>query len=155
MDGAICDARGRALGQDFERRFRVGAADRQSPRLEGLRVSVPQRPRDPLLVELPEPLDEALLKRLVWVEDGAGQAVAGVVEVDGYEMRWRFQPTRRWTPGRYALRVHPAREDRAGNRFDRAFDRAAPSATLPESLEALRLPFVLDLPGQGRGRLRR
>jgi len=124
VDG-IQSARGMPLAAPFERRFRAAPADRSSPRFEDLRVSPPDRPDAPLVVVFPEPLDEALLQRLVWVEDLAGGRVEGGVEIGANETSWRFQPAQPWRAGEYAVRVHPALEDRAGNRFDRAFDRAA------------------------------
>ncbi len=124
VDG-IHSARGLPLAAPFERRFRAAPADRSSPRFEDVRVSPPDRPDAPLVVAFPEPLDEALLHRLVWVEDQAGGRVEGEVEIGANEASWRFLPAQPWRDGEYVLRVHPALEDRAGNRFDRTFDRAA------------------------------
>jgi hypothetical protein len=142
----VRDASGRPLGRDFERRVRVTAADRESPRVEGLRVSAPGDVGAPLVVELPEPLDEALLHRLIWVEDAQGGVVAGTVAVSEGETRWAFRPARDWSAGRYALRVHPALEDRAGNRFDRVFDREAGPEAAGMAAEAvpLRLEFTVE-----------
>ena len=49
-----------------------------------------------------------------------------------------------WTPGRYVVRLRAGIEDRAGNRFDRLFDRegAARPADVPS--DVLSLPF--DVP---------
>jgi hypothetical protein len=128
VDAAMTDAWGRPLAGDFEKRFRAVAADREPPTERGLRLHAPASPGDPLAVDLPEPLDEALLHRLLWVEDASGSAVPGTITVEEGETRWTFQPARPWSPGVYALRVHPALEDRAGNRFDRVFDRETPAA---------------------------
>jgi hypothetical protein len=147
VDGAMRDAAGLALGRDFEWRIRATAADRESPRVEALRVRPPEAGNAPLVVELPEPLDEALLHRLIWVEDASGRAVAGAAAVSDQESRWSFHPERGWPPGRYVLRVHPALEDRAGNRFDRVFDResagSAPADAAPDATP-LRLEFTVE-----------
>lgn len=137
---------GQPLQAAFERSFRVAPPDRDSPRVEGLRVLAPPTGREALLVELPEPLDEALLRRLLWVEDERGQRVDGEVEIAGGETLWRFRPARPWRPGAYALRVHPALEDRAGNRFDRLFDREpAASEATPAGAERPRpVPFRIE-----------
>jgi len=149
VDKAVRDASGRPLGRDFEWRIRVTAADRESPRAEGLRVSAPGDVGAPLVVELPEPLDEALLHRLVWVEDARGRPVAGTASVSNGETRWSFRPERDWSPGRYGLRVHPALEDRAGNRFDRVFDREGGTATSGAAAETpLRLEFAVETEGR-------
>jgi hypothetical protein len=144
VDAAMRDLAGLSLGREFERRIRAVAADRDPPRAEALRVHAPMEPGGTLVVELPEPLDEALLHRWIWVEGEDGRAVAGAATISEGETRWSFRPERAWAPGRYHVRVHPALEDRAGNRFDRAFDREP--ATAGERAEAssgppLRLAF--------------
>lgn len=144
VDAALRDAQGRALGAPFVRAFDAVPADRDSPGAGGVAVAAPASSSAPLVVTLPEALDEALLQRLVWVEDAAGNGVAGAIAVGSGETRWTFTPARPWTPGAYALRVHPALEDRAGNRFDRVFDRAIAAGAAPEpdpAGEPLRLPF--------------
>ena len=149
VDAGIRDASGRPLGRDFEWRIRVTAADRESPRAESLRVTAPGSGAAPLVVELPEPLDEALLHRLIWVEDAFGRAVAGTAAVSDGETRWSFRPERDWPPGRYGLRVDPALEDRAGNRFDRVFDRESGTGATANAAEApLRLEFAVENGGR-------
>jgi hypothetical protein len=145
VDGRLRDVTGRALGRDFAWPFQVTAADRESPRADGLRVREPDGGRAPLVVELPEPLDEALLRRWIWVEDANGRAVAGAGAVAAGETSWSFEPEAPWAPGRYALRVHRALEDRAGNRFDRPFDRAAAvrEAAREDEDEPLRIEFAV------------
>jgi len=145
VDAAMRDASGLSLGRNFEWRIHATAADRESPRAAGLRVTAPGDGAAPLVVELPEPLDEALLHRLIWVEDAFGRAVAGASAVTDGETRWSFRPERDWPPGRYGLRVHQALEDRAGNRFDRVFDREGGSGTTGDAAgEALRLEFTVE-----------
>jgi hypothetical protein len=147
VDAAMRDAAGRPLGREFEWRIHATAADRESPRADRLRVTAPRAGAEPLVVELPEPLDEALLNRLVWVEDALGRGVPGTPSVSNGETRWSFRPERDWAPGRYGLLVHPALEDRAGNRFDRVFDREAgnpaPEAT-SDDRAPLRLEFTVE-----------
>ena len=93
-----------------------------------------------MAVRLPEPLDHALLSRWIWVEDAQGRRVEGHGEARDHETRWILTPDRPWTPGLYAVRIERALEDRAGNRFDRPFDRD-PGAPAPDAAEPLRLPF--------------
>jgi hypothetical protein len=148
VDAAMSDAAGRPLGRDFEWPIRAGTADRDPPRAEGLRVRAPAAANAPLVVELPEPLDEALLHRLIWVEDAQGRALTGTAAISDGETRWSFRPEQAWSPGRYALRVHPALEDRAGNRFDRAFERETAAQTIGEAdPPPLRLEFTIEKGG--------
>jgi len=125
VDGALADAAGTALGTPYEHAFTAAAADRTAPRAADLRVQAPEALDGPLAVDLPEPLDHALLQRWMWVEDARGERVDGVPTVSADEGRWSFAPAMPWTSGRYAVCLHPGLEDRAGNRFDRLFDRQA------------------------------
>ncbi len=144
VDAGLRDATGRSLGLDFEHRFEAVAADRSSPRPEGVMLAAPGSPTAPLVVDLPEALDEGLLHRLLWVEAADGEAVPGRLTIDREERRWTFAPERPWAPGAYALRLHPALEDRAGNRFDRLFDREL-AAAAPEPARELALRFGFEV----------
>jgi hypothetical protein len=142
VDGEITDVTGTAMGAPYERRFRAVSGDRASPRLADLRVTAPPSHADPLVVTLPEPLDHALVQRWMWVEDARGVLVEGRASLSDDETRWTFQPEGPWPAGRYALRLRAALEDRAGNRFDRLFDRdVAPTARGPADAGILSLPF--------------
>jgi hypothetical protein len=146
VDASMSDTSGRPLGSTFEKSFRVSPADRVSPSRDGLRLDAPAGRDEPLTVRLSEPLDEALLRRLVWVEDAAGRVLEGTIDVRNGETVWSFRPSAPWSPGAHAVRVNPALEDRAGNRFDRLFDRETSGEGTdpgpPSPSEALRLMFV-------------
>ena len=145
VDGAITDLAGTPMGQPFVRTFRTVDADRASPRLADAGVTAPRSATDAVVVTLPEPLDHALLQRWMWVEDDHGRAVAGRATIATGETRWTFHPEEPWTPGRYAVRLRAALEDRAGNRFDRLFDRDAAAGPPAEAAsDVLSLPF--DVP---------
>jgi len=150
VEASLQDDSGIALGQDFERHFRAITADRESPSASGLRVQPPHNGEDSLVVDLPEPLDEALLHRLLWVEDGEGRPIAGTLTVGEGETRWTFRPTEAWSAGGYAVRAHPALEDRAGNRFDRVFDREdRPGAAAEEGTSAAEpIKLVFSVPAR-------
>jgi len=145
VDAGLRSGLGQTLAGALEKHFRVGPADRTAPRAADLRVAAPDAPHAPLAVTLPEPLDEGLLRRLLWVEDGKGRRLEGAIEIESGETLWRFRPAQPWLAGTYSLRVHPALEDRAGNRFDRLFDREAAGAGTPhdDENEPFRLGFQL------------
>jgi hypothetical protein len=146
VDAAMADAAGTALGTPYEHAFSVVAADRASPRASELRLREPATADGPLAVELPEPLDHGLLQRWIWVEDAQGQRVEGMPTVSEDETRWTFAPAGPWTPQRYSVCLHPALEDRAGNRFDRLFDRQAGART-----DAATTPVCLPWTRSGNG----
>lgn len=118
------DARGQPLQADFKKPFRVGPADREPPRLQDWTVTAPKvGSRDPVTVEFPESLDEALLQRLVRVVTAAmREPLAGRIAVDRHETRWRFTPDHPWPAGRYLVEVGTVLEDLAGNTLERPFE---------------------------------
>ena len=138
VDAATADAHGVPMGAPFEQAFRAGPADREPPRADGVAVR-PPADDGTLTVRLPEPLDRALLQRLVWVEDASGERLAGAATIAADETAWTFRPELPWRPGAYAVRIESALEDRAGNRFDRPFDRVEGTEVPPAA--ALRFPF--------------
>jgi hypothetical protein len=131
VDGAMADAAGVVLGTAYEHEFAVVAADRTAPRMTDVSLRAPEASDGPLAVHLPEPLDHALLQHRIWVEDARGQRVEGAPTVSDEETRWSFAPAAPWAAQGYSVCLHPALEDRAGNRFDRLFDRPAEDRVNP------------------------
>ena len=72
IDRDWLDADGKPLKAGFRKTFRVGPPDETSPdpKTWSVRPPAPET-RDPLEVRFPEPLDRALLDRLIAVRDGA------------------------------------------------------------------------------------
>jgi hypothetical protein len=143
VDPGWRDGAGRPLASGFEKRLVVGPTDRTSPDPSAWGVAAPGAGTvDAPVVELDEPLDRALLGRMVTVVDVSGTPVPGRVETGADETGWWFVPEVPWSAGRYAVRVDPAIEDLAGNTPNRLFDEdgTAPSSGLPEDVIAL-LPF--------------
>jgi hypothetical protein len=118
------DATGKPLASGFEKRFRVGPADREPPRLKDWVVTAPVAgTREPLTVEFPESLDHALLGRLVRVTTAARRKpIDGEIAIDRHETRWRFTPNAAWPAGRYYVEVGTILEDLAGNTLERPFE---------------------------------
>ncbi len=117
------DAEGHPLGREHRKAFKVGAPDEKQPdpkawRLQPLRAGSVEA----MTVGFEEPLDEGLLNRVISVVDREGMTVAGRIEIDQGETRWRFRPEGAWKAGSYALRVDTTLEDRAGNSVDRPFE---------------------------------
>ncbi|MGH7472180.1 MAG: Ig-like domain-containing protein [Longimicrobiales bacterium] len=123
IDSAWQDASGRPLVRRFEKRFAVTAADRKSPRIQDWRLSRPQAAtRMPLDLEFPEPLDHALLERLVSVRRTNGSEVVGAATINQKETRWRFIPAAPWPTGSYYVEIGTDLEDLAGNNLRHLFD---------------------------------
>jgi hypothetical protein len=123
IDRAWPDAEGNTLKSEFRRSFRAGAPDDSSPDPKAWKVEPPRADTfDPLLVRFPEPMDRALLDRLIAVRTATGTAVAGRISVADGEMTWRFAPMQVWRAGDYTLVIGTDLEDVGGNSVARPFE---------------------------------
>ena len=123
VDAAWPDAEGLPLVASFSKQFRVVAPDTESPRVSAWNLKLPMsRTRDDLVVLFPEPLDHALLTRVLWVEDSAGRVIKGITRVTDAEKSWRLSPDQDWLPGIYRLCVENSLEDLAGNSLGKLFE---------------------------------
>ena len=75
-----------------------------------------------LVVSIPEPLDHALMRRAIGVEDEAGRRVDGEVEIGNWETRWTLTPSQPWVAGAHSLVVLSILEDLAGNKIGTPFE---------------------------------
>jgi hypothetical protein len=144
------DAQGNLLQADFTRTFRVTEADRTMPDVESWQLTAPAAAtRDPLRLSFPEPLDHALLQRVLTVHDRAGVRVEGTVAVAGQEKEWSFTPSSPWRAGAYEVRVETILEDVAGNTLRSLFDvdlTSAPASEIREADPFKVLPFLVEAP---------
>lgn len=123
IDRAWVDATGNSLREGFRKSFRVGPSDREPPDPKSWQLSAPAAgTRAPLALEFPEPIDYALLFRLLEVTDQFGNSIDGLIEVDQQETRWRFIPEQPWKTNDYFLIVETILEDLAGNTIGRLFE---------------------------------
>ena len=135
----FCDAAGIPLADEFRKKFTVAEADETCPQPKRWRLTIPSAgSKSPLDVEFGEPLDHALLGRMLWIVDVDGEHVPGDGTVGPDERSWRFQPRQPWRPGRYRLLADTWLEDLAGNSIARKFelDRARPTQPATEEATA-------------------
>ena len=144
------DATGRPLQDDFTKAFQVVEADRFMPDPDDWQWTAPTAETvDPLVLNFPEPLDHALLQRLITVHDGAGARIEGSVALGFKETQWSFTPAVPWEAGAYALHVETILEDLAGNTLRSLFDvdlTEAPASEVREAETTRVLPFVVKAP---------
>ena len=117
------DAQGRPLAKAFHKTFRAGPAQESFPEIKTWKITPPSAgSRDPLIVDLPKPLDHALLERLLWITDAEGRRIKGEAAILRQETRWSLAPEAAWRPGPYRLVADTALEDLAGNSIARPFE---------------------------------
>ncbi|WZO96583.1 hypothetical protein EP7_003583 [Isosphaeraceae bacterium EP7] len=137
------DAGGNVLAEEFRKPFRATCADEVSPALSSWKLTPPRvGSLEPVSIDFPEPLDDALLRSALRVEVGEDQSIEGSIEVDRGETRWRFRPKQAWTKMGYRVVIEAILEDRSGNNLLHPFevDVARPSTNLDET-RTFRIPF--------------
>lgn len=142
IDPGWPDARGIPLKAGFAKTFTVGPPDRTPLDVKQWKIAAPAAgTRQALAVDFPEPIDAALLNRVIEVKDSQGKPVPGAISVEREETRWSFTPAAAWRAGGYRLDVPGLLEDLAGNQIDRAFD-----VDVIEHPEQQRAPKIYTLP---------
>ncbi len=123
VDDDWLDANGRKLTAGMRKTFHVVAADDAPIDPATWRIDCPRAgTREPLTVRFGEPLDHALVTRMLSVAGAEGDTIAGTIEITDGETCWTFRPERPWPAGDFRLSVNTALEDLAGNAIGRAFD---------------------------------
>jgi hypothetical protein len=117
------DAKGRPLKEGFRKSFAASAPDHETPSETTWRLVAPKAgTADPLTVRFPEPMDQALLVRVMDVTTPEGKKIRGSILVDEQETRWRFRPDAPWQAGDYLIDAATVLEDLAGNTLVRPFE---------------------------------
>lgn len=116
-------AANKPLVQTFRKTFTATKPDSSVPDHRKWNVTSPKAgSRQPLKIELDEPLDHAMLGRVLVPVSPTGEAVSGTPEVLAEETVWQFRPDEAWVAGIYTLKIDTALEDRAGNSIGRPFE---------------------------------
>lgn len=116
------DARGVPMVEGFNRTFMGGPPDRTPPDPAKWRITAPGRGTTaPLIVDFPDPMNYALLLRMIQVARGKA-IVSGRIELGEHETQWRFIPDHPWQTGDYRLAIDTGLEDLAGNHIGALFD---------------------------------
>ncbi len=147
IDPSWRDANGQRLAAPADKAFRVGDPDVIQPSPNHWRIEPPPAETfAALTVGFDEPLDYAMLTRVILVMDRDGREVDGQVTLSDRETRWLFVPTEKWSPGAYSLQVATTLEDVAGNSIARLFEvdisRSQPQPPVPKTVG---LPFEIEL----------
>ncbi len=117
------DASGTPLKESFTKTFSVTSPDNKIPSPNHWTVNAPKSgTKDPLMVDFSEPLDHALISRLIWIETSAQKFIEGSIAIKNSEEYWIFNPKEPWEPGDYKIVIETKIEDLAGNTVVRPFE---------------------------------
>lgn len=117
------DAEGAPLVSEVVKEFKVGPADTTQPAPLEWKVTAPRSGgKDPIVIDLLEPLDHAIVARGIRVFNDQGDPIVGDVLLARQEREWRFMPSSDWKAGEYELRIDDVIEDLVGNNITRPFE---------------------------------
>ncbi len=123
IDANWLDANLQPLATDFEKKFRVVGADSQQPNPKKWKIDAPKsNSKQPVTLTFEEPLDHAMLNRVVTIRDASQAEIGGKVSVTDHETVWSFEPTEPWKPGSYRIWLATTIEDLVGNNLSRPFE---------------------------------
>jgi hypothetical protein len=145
VDAGWLDAAGKPIAEEAKKAFRAAAPDDDQPDARRWKISPPPAGTgEPLVVEFDEPLDRAMLERVLVVKTASGESLAGAVAIDGQETRWSFTPELPWRAGKHVLAADASLEDLAGNSLGRPFevDVFRPIETALKT-EVVEIPFEI------------
>jgi hypothetical protein len=145
IDARWPDAKGNPLDRPFKKSFETTTADIVQPNPADWKLLLPKAgTREPFSVRFDEPLDHAMLGRVLTVLDGESKAALGTIQIDEEETRWRFIPEKPWQPGRYSLEIRTNLEDRVGNSIARPFEVDLNEPAPPSVPKILHQSFEID-----------
>jgi hypothetical protein len=135
-------ADGAVLAADRRVDFTTSAADLEQPDPRRWQLGPPvAASRNPLTVTLDEPLDHALLQRMIRVVRMDGVVLAGEVSIHANETRWSFVPRDPWAAAPHELAIDSDLEDLAGNSVGRPFEDRLVEPPLAAGPQTVRIPF--------------
>jgi len=148
VDADWRDGRGEPLKSTFRHAFTAGPEETRAIAPARWEIVPPRAgTRDPLVVRFPWPLDRALLRSAVGVARGGAAPflrLAGDIEIDDADRRWRFTPREPWTAGKYDLVALSILEDPSGNAVGRPFEVDMGQRGATPTVEDARIPFTIN-----------
>lgn len=149
VGGGWKDADGRVLTQkEFRKEIVAGPPDEEPIDVARWKLTPPAAgTRAPLSVRFPEPLDYALLHRVIWIVGPDGKKVPGKVTVSDEETLWEFRPENAWPAGKFRLVADTVLEDLAANQIGRPFEVDV-FHPIPKKFETktVEVPFPISAP---------
>lgn len=117
------DAAGFPLIQAYEKKFTALPNDSEQLNPEQWKIEPPAAASTAAVsLKFDEPLDHAMLGRVLNVKSRDGSRVAGSYEVVAGQREWQFTPAEPWQTGTYHIEVATILEDLCGNSLAKAFE---------------------------------
>lgn len=117
------DANGNMLKSDYERLYRIGGEDRESPVAVINKHVIPNADtRQPVKLEFSEGMDYASVFDGTKLYDNKGSQIACTIETDEKNQTFLLKPHENWRKGKYTLSLRGDVYDFAANRINRLFE---------------------------------
>ncbi|GAB5551373.1 MAG: hypothetical protein Sapg2KO_09640 [Saprospiraceae bacterium] len=127
---------GLPLNKKYQKSFRVIQADRQKVNPDDWKLNIPKAgTSDALLINFLQPMDAALLQRMIQVLNVKNEVIPCQFQLGPNEELLKIIPLNTWKSGVYQLRIDTYLEDICGNNLLRPFDRDLHKATEIKSEE--------------------
>ncbi len=132
------------LKVSIKKNFVVGKRDELSPNPNQWGISPPpSKTKDPVIIQLHESLDYALLMETIQIFDDHDNAIKGFIELDQEERNFQFIPEEFWNSGDFKIRIESRLEDLSGNNLNRLFDQDLTKINQSESSEFSEIHFSI------------
>lgn len=141
IDKAWKSADGQPMATTHEKKFTVVESDDERLNPETWKIETPSAAtKDPVRLVFDEPLDHAMLQRVLTISHRDGTAITGTANIVSGETNWSFEPAKPWAIGTYDIFIATNLEDLCGNSIARPFetkmqDRAASQPTTQIAVE--------------------
>ncbi len=131
IDGSWPDANGNPLVATFNSKklesiskaFKTFEADQSCPNPLAWKFKAPKAgTQNDLVLNLDEPLDSAMLQRVIEVRGPDQRRITGKIRLLENESLWKLRPDTNWNAGRHAIHIDNRLEDLCGNSISRLFD---------------------------------
>lgn len=147
IDGNWPDADGNPSKKSFRKSFKAGPPELQPVDPKKWKITAPRvGTTDPVQVTFEKPLDDAHLRRMLWIIDRTDKRVAlRIISTFDHETRWGYSPAEPWMAGEYRLVVDRSLEDLAGNSVGQVFELDQFRVTVTEqNKNSTLLPFTVS-----------
>lgn len=152
IDADWPDAAGQPLLAEHRKEFMAEGPDDAQPDPKQWQIDAPTAgTNEPLVVSFHEPLDAAMLRRVLAVRRGAEDFLEGEIVLAREESQWRFTPAQPWQQGKHALVADTTLEDLAGNSIGRPFEVDTVHPTDDKIASETEIAFEPSVPDQSDG----